>query len=245
MFFFRKKLTQTADLSWLGADMHAHLLPGIDDGAQDMAASLELIRGLAELGYSRLVVTPHVLWEVYPNTPEIILGRLAELRRAVQDAGIAVQLDAAAEYFIDDHLVDELDRKAPLLTLKDNRVLTEFSMITTPYDLLQIFFDLQIQGYQPVLAHPERYIYLGRKKEVFDSLHDAGVLFQLNLLSLTGHYGRTVQELAFYLLEKNYYHFAGTDLHHARQLALLQKLAASSTIDKLKEYPFRNKELLK
>jgi tyrosine-protein phosphatase YwqE len=244
MFFFRKKNTRTPDLSWLGTDIHAHLLPGIDDGAQDMDTSLELVRGLAALGYKKLVATPHVLWEIYPNTPEIIKATLSGLQAAAMQAGITVELNAAAEYFIDDHLIGLLDRKAPLLPLHNNLVLAEFSMATAPFDLQQIFFDMQLQGYQPVLAHPERYIYLARSKEVFDGLWDAGVYFQLNLLSLAGHYGRTVQELAFFLLENGYYHFAGTDLHSPRQLDALQKLAASDIMDQLKDYPFRNKELM-
>lgn len=240
MFFFRKKNTRTPDLSWLGTDIHAHLLPGIDDGAQDMNTTLELVGGLAALGYKKLVATPHILWEVYPNTPDIISARLLDVQAAAREAGITIDIHAAAEYFIDDHLIGLLDQKAPLLPVHDNLVLTEFSMATAPFDLQQIFFDMQLQGYQPVLAHPERYIYLGRSKEVFDNLKDAGVFFQLNLLSLCGQYGRTVQELAYYLLEGGYYDFAGTDLHTIRQLEALQKLAASPIIDQLKDYPFQN-----
>ncbi len=244
MFFFRKKIKRTPDLSWLSTDMHAHLLPGIDDGARDEAASLELIRGLAELGYKKLVATPHVLWEVYPNTPEIIGEKLVQTRKLVQEAGIDIQLNAAAEYYIDDYFAELLAQKANLLTLHGKLVLTEFSMVTAPFDLQQVFFEVQILGYQPVLAHPERYVYLSRNKEVFEQLRDAGVYFQLNLLSLAGYYGRGVQELAQYLLEQGYYHLAGTDLHSARQLELLQKFAASPTIDRLRDYPFQNAELL-
>lgn len=244
MFFFRRKPARTADLSWLGADLHAHLLPGIDDGATDLPTAVALVRGLTDLGYRKLVATPHILWEVYPNTPAIIHGQLAVVRNELSAQGIGVQLEAAAEYFIDDHFFDEVNQKAPLLCLHRQLVLTEFSMATAPYELQQVFFDLQLQGYQPLLAHPERYIYLGRHRPVFDTLHDAGVQFQLNLLSLVGHYGRSVQELAFYLLDKGYYHFAGTDLHNLRQLELLRKLAAADTVERLKDYPFRNKELL-
>lgn len=244
MFFFRKKSTKVPDLSWLGADMHAHLLPGIDDGAPDIFTSLDLIRGLADLGYRKLIATPHILWEVYPNTPEIIMAKLATLRGAVEDAGIDVSLHAAAEYFIDDYFEEQLKLKKPLLTLYQNYVLVEFSMVTAPYDLQRIFFDMQIQGYQPVLAHPERYVYLEHRKEVFDQLKDSGCLFQLNLLSLSGHYGRSVTELAHYLLDKGYYNLAGTDLHHPRHLTLLQKLAVSPVIDQLRDYPLQNINLL-
>lgn len=244
MFFFRKKSTKVADLSWLGADMHAHLLPGIDDGAPNLETSIELIRGLVALGYRKLIATPHILSDIYPNTPEIIREKLALVRNELTAQGIDVTLDAAAEYFIDDQFEELLRKKEPLLTLKDNYVLVEFSMVTAPYELQQVFFEMQIQGYQPVLAHPERYVYLDRRREVFDSLKDAGCLFQLNMLSLTGHYGRTVTEIANYLLEKGYYNLAGTDMHHPRHLALLQKLAASSTLDDLRDYPLLNKSFL-
>lgn len=244
MFFFRKKSPKVTDLSWLGADMHAHLLPGIDDGAPDLETSLELVRGLAALGYRKLIATPHILGDVYPNTPEIIAGKLTLLRNALQEQDLNITLHAAAEYFIDDHFEALLQQKKPLLTLKDNLVLVEFSMITAPFDLQQVFFEMQIQGYQPVLAHPERYIYLGNRREVFHSLKDAGCLFQLNLLSLTGHYGRAVTEIAHYLLDQGLYNLAGTDLHHPRHLAMLQKLAASGTIEPLHDYPLLNNSLV-
>ncbi len=235
MLFFGKKKSVDIDLSWLGADMHSHLIPGIDDGAPDMETSLELVRGLQQLGYKKLVTTPHILWEVYPNTPAIIADGLAALKQAVAAEGIAVELHAAAEYFIDEYFEETLKAKVPLLPVSGNMVLVEFSMLTAPMDLQQVLFQMQIQGYVPVLAHPERYTYLAQRKPVFDELKEAGCVFQLNLLSLTGHYGRQVQELAEYLCKKNYYSLAGTDLHNTRHLAALQKLSSSSLFSRLKD----------
>lgn len=236
MFFFgKKKATPSVDLSWLGADMHSHLIPGIDDGSPDVATSLELIRGLQNYGYKKLITTPHILWEVYPNTAETITNGLAILKTALAAEGIEIELQAAAEYFIDEHFEGQLKKKVPLLPVHGNMVLVEFSMITAPLDLQQVLFEMQIQGYQPIVAHPERYIYLAQRKQFFDELKDAGCLFQLNLLALTGYYGKTVQDLADFLLKKNYYSFAGTDLHNARHLAALQKLAGSSQFAKLKD----------
>jgi tyrosine-protein phosphatase YwqE len=226
--FFKKKETGNVDLSWLVADMHSHLVPAIDDGSQDITTSVALVKGLVELGYKKIITTPHILWEVYPNTPEIISNGIGEVRKAVHEAGIAVELHAAAEYYIDDHFENHLQSKAPLLTLSSNIVLVEFSMMTAPLDLQQIIFELQIQNYQPVIAHPERYIYLSNKKEFFDDLKEAGCYFGLNLLSLTPHYGSSVQELAAYLLKKNYYDFAGTDMHNQKHLNALQRLPSSS-----------------
>lgn len=235
MFFFKKKENKATDLSWIGTDMHSHLVPGIDDGSPDMATSLELVKGFAALGYKKIVTTPHILWEVYPNTAEIIQSGVAELNKAVKEAGMPTQVSAAAEYFIDEHFKELLKNKVPLLPISGNMVLVEFSMLTAPLDLQEVLFEMQLQNYQPVIAHPERYTYLNRKKDLFDELKSAGLFFQLNLLSLTGHYGDTVQALAEYLLKKDYYDFAGTDLHHHRHLAALQKLGASPLLKKLKD----------
>jgi protein-tyrosine phosphatase len=235
MLFFRKKENTSIDLSWLQTDMHSHLIPGIDDGSPDLQTSIELIKGFASLGYSKIITTPHILWDVYPNTRELILNKYAELINAVLEAEIDIQIEVAAEYFIDEHLNSLLKNKTPLLTLSGNMVLVEFSMLSAPFDLQEVLFEMQLQNYQPVIAHPERYSYLNRKKEVFDELRNSGCLFQLNLLSLQGYYGSSVQELAEYLLKKGYYDFAGSDLHHERHMAGLQKLKTATWMRKLME----------
>ncbi|MGZ3939080.1 MAG: tyrosine-protein phosphatase [Flavisolibacter sp.] len=227
MLFFSNKKANPVDLSWLSTDMHSHLLPGIDDGAPDLSTSVEVVKGFQAMGYQKIVTTPHILWEIYPNTPEIISTKEKELSKALKDGGIDIKFKAAAEYFIDEHFVQQLKKKMPLLTIAENLVLVEFSMIASPVDWQEIFFEMQMQNYQPVLAHPERYTYLGRRTEVFDQLKDAGCWFQVNLLALSGYYGETVQQLSDYLLKKKYYDLAGTDLHHHKHLQQLQKLPAS------------------
>lgn len=204
--------------------MHSHLLPGIDDGSPDLSASIELIKGFAGLGYQKIITTPHILWEVYPNTRQIIESKLEEVKKALAENNLDIQLHAAAEYFIDDHFATELKNKIPLLPISGNKVLVEFSMLSMPIDVQEILFEMQMQNYQPVLAHPERYTYLMRRTEVFEELKNSGCWFQLNLLSLTRYYGESVQQLADYLLKKNYYDLAGTDLHHEKHLLQLQKL---------------------
>jgi protein-tyrosine phosphatase len=235
LFFGKRKAPANIDLSWLAADMHSHLIPGIDDGSPDVATSIELIKGLQKLGFKKLITTPHILWEVYPNTTEIITEGLTTLKKALEEEAIAIDIHAAAEYFIDEYFEGSLKKKVPLLPISGNLVLVEFSMLTAPMDLQQVLFEMQIQGYQPVIAHPERYIYLSNRKQFFDELKDAGCYFQLNLLSLTGHYGKSVLELADYLCKKDYYNLAGTDLHHERHLKALQKLSSSQLFSKLKE----------
>ena len=244
MLFFKKKNTKTLDLSWLHTDMHSHLVPAIDDGSPDVDTSLQLIKGLAELGYKKIITTPHILWEIYPNTPEKIGNGLQQVQQAAGKEGIDVQLHAAAEYFIDEHFQSQLQNKQPLLTISGNMVLVEISMMNAPLDLMETLFEMQIQNYQPVIAHPERYVYLSRNKEFFENLKNAGYLFQLNLLSLTGHYGTAVKELAEYLIKQDYYDLAGTDLHHARHLDSLQKLAGLSSLEKLKDSGLLKNHLL-
>jgi protein-tyrosine phosphatase len=224
MFFGKKKASADVDLSWLVADMHSHLVPGIDDGSTDIATSVTLIRGMMDLGYKKIITTPHILWEIYPNTPDVIVNGFEEVKKEIQLQGLEVELRAAAEYFIDDYFESQVEMKVPLLTLSDNLVLVEFSMVTAPMDLQQVIFELQMQNYQPVLAHPERYVYLSRTKKVFDDLKSAGCFFQLNLLSLAGHYGSSVLELAEYFMKEKMYDFAGTDLHGQRHLDGLRKL---------------------
>jgi protein-tyrosine phosphatase len=235
MLFFKKKNNKGLDLSWLQTDMHSHLIPAIDDGSPDLATSVEMIKSLSELGYKKLITTPHILWEMYPNTPDKISSGINEVRKAIDDAGIKVELHAAAEYYIDDHFEEDLKNKAPLLPISSTMVLVEMSMVNAPMDIMDILFEMQMQNYQPVIAHPERYIYLLRNKQFFEKLKDAGYLFQLNLLSLTGYYGVTVKELAEYLIKQDYYDLAGTDAHSPKHIEALQKLASSSSFQKLQD----------
>ncbi len=234
MLFWKKKHI-ALDLSWLNTDLHSHLIPAIDDGSQDITTSVQLIKGLMEFGYKKIITTPHILWEMYPNTPDVIINGCAEVNKALAEQNIPVELSAAAEYYMDEHFFEELTNKVPLLTLKNRLLLVEFSMMTAPFDLNDILFELQLQNYQPLIAHPERYIYLRNKKEFFDELKNQGCLFQLNLLSLTGNYGTSVQELAEYLVKKEYYDYAGTDLHNERHLHSLQKLSSSTHLARLKD----------
>jgi tyrosine-protein phosphatase YwqE len=243
MFFWKKK-KEPVDLSWLGVDMHSHLIPGIDDGSPDMASSIALIREMQQLGYRKIITTPHILSGLYPNTTEIILSGLDDLRKELAAQQMDIEVYAAAEYFIDEHFQEQLKAKAPLLTLKDNLVLVEFSMITAPLDLQDVLFEMQLQHYQPIIAHPERYVYLRSRMEFFEELKNAGAQFQLNLLSITGHYGAHVRELAEYLLQKGMYDYAATDLHGPRHIEKLKTLTSAPLYTTLKEANLKNALLM-
>ena len=223
LFSRSKPKGQRFDFSLLNADMHSHLLPGIDDGAEDIGDSLELIKGMRELGYKKLITTPHVMWDMYKNSHEIIKEKLALVQQAVKEANIDVEITAAAEYFLDEHVEELLRNKEPLLTIKDNMVLTEFSMAFPSMNIKEIIFEMHMQGYQTIIANPERYIYLERNKDFYTELRDSGCYFQLNILSMSGHYGRSVVELAQYLLKNGFYNLIGTDLHHSGHLEGLQR----------------------
>jgi len=235
MIFFRKKNADlnVADYSALQADIHSHLLPGIDDGSPDIETSVQLIRGMKKLGYKKLITTPHIMWDVYKNTRDIISGKLQELKDRLASEQVDIEIHAAAEYFIDDHLGELVEQKEPLLSFGNNLVLVEFSMVSQPFEWKRTLFEMQIQGYQPVIAHPERYAYLDRNKNFYDELKSAGYLFQLNILSLSGQYGNSVTELARYLTKKGYYDLIGTDLHHMRHLEALRNPSVLSPLQQL------------
>ena len=230
---FRKKNSEgSADFSALYADMHSHLIPGIDDGSPNMETSIELVKGLMDLGYKKIITTPHIMWDMYKNTNEIIQMGWEAVNRELEKKKMGVEFHAAAEYFLDDHFIDLLNGKAPLLTIKDNMVLVEFSFVEAAINFKEILFNLQIKGYQPIIAHPERYLYFKADKTWYEEIKNAGCLFQLNLLSLTGYYGKGSVELAHYLIKQKYINFLGTDLHHDRHMQALGAVA-SDTIKKL------------
>ncbi|TXB68914.1 tyrosine-protein phosphatase [Phaeodactylibacter luteus] len=221
MFSFFKKTRPLGSYRFLGTDFHSHLLPGIDDGAKDMADSLRLIRRLADMGFTRLITTPHIMADLYPNTPEAILAKRDEVRKAMQEAGISLPLDAAAEYLMDEGF-EALLETGNLLALPGNRVLVEMSFISEPPKLDAYLFRLQTKGYRPVLAHPERYLFLRERMSRYQELRERGCEFQLNLLSLTGYYGKPTRENALALLKAGLIDYAASDLHHDRHAERLE-----------------------
>lgn len=223
---FKKKneepIAVPIDYSMLGVDMHSHLLPGIDDGSPDAATSVSYIKKMMELGYRKFITTPHAYPDLYPNNPATIQAALAVLQKQLQEEAVDVEVHAAAEYFIDDTFADRLKNKEQLLTLHNNFVLVEISFMQPPPDLNEVLFELIVQGYQPVLAHPERYNFYHSKKEIYHRFKDQGCLLQINLLSLIGYYGKSVQDAAHFLVQEKLVDLVGTDLHHQRHLEAMQ-----------------------
>lgn len=209
------------DLSVLRTDMHSHLIPAIDDGSKDLDDSVAMIRRFSELGYQKVVTTPHVMSDFYKNTPEIINEGLEKVRARLKQEGISVEIEAAAEYYLDEAL-EQLIKDKNLLTFGDNYVLFELPFVAEPPNLNSIIFDLQTQGYKPVLAHPERYGFWYNDFDKYLELHDKGVLLQLNILSLIGHYSPETKKIAERLVKEGVVSFLGSDCHHLHHLELIE-----------------------
>ena len=195
MLFFKKKEILLNEVFPAGfVDIHSHLLPGIDDGAKDLENSISLISKMYSYGIKNFITTPHVLGDVYPNSTETIKNKLSEVRSTLKEQGFNdVKIEAAAEYMIDEQFLERLEQD-DILTLKDNFILVEMSYFNAPFNLYDILFEIQLKGYKPVLAHPERYAFYHNDFENFYKLKKAGCVFQLNLLSLTEQYGKGVQK---------------------------------------------------
>lgn len=237
-----------ATLADLHTDMHSHLLPGLDDGAETLTHSLELLSELRQLGFRKLVMTPHIMGDFYKNTPAGIRAALAELRAAAAAAGLGdVELECAAEYYLDEWLGRKLADGTELLSFGGERryLLFETSYMNEPFNLQATIFELKAAGYQPVLAHPERYTYFyGRFAEIKKLREEYGVLLQLNLNSLAGYYSPAARRVAEQLIDEGLVDFVGTDTHHLRHTAALgTKTVKSKYFHKLLALPLLNNTL--
>ncbi|MEO5781725.1 MAG: CpsB/CapC family capsule biosynthesis tyrosine phosphatase, partial [Ginsengibacter sp.] len=231
LFRKTKKEIYTGEPFPVTTDIHSHILAGIDDGSQDITTSLKLVKGLYDLGYRRLVATPHVIGDYYRNNPIIINRELEILKRACAEAGIDIELSAAAEYMLDDYFVNILNRKE-VLPVFQNYLLTELPYSVIPMNVSEMVFEIITAGYKPILAHPERYFYYHHDFTEYARLKDMGFLLQVNLLSLTGYYGPQVAKAAKYIFENDLADFVGTDMHHFRHLETLSSKETNAIVNK-------------
>ena len=222
---FSKKINLT-ELYENATDMHNHLLPGIDDGSATVETSIEMIQKFESLGFSNIYATPHTMSDLYPNTPDTISKSLKNLTSSYKGA---TKLKAASEYMIDSDFEDMVnDNSESLLTFKDKHILVEQSFYR-PYDRFQeVLYKLQMKGFQPVLAHPERYLYYADDLSFFTTLKNKGIKLQLNTLSLTEHYGPKTFSVTKKLLTDNLYDFMGTDAHKVEHLNKIETIKISS-----------------
>jgi len=198
-------------------DIHSHILFGIDDGAKTIEDSNFLMQSLLDMGFSKCITTPHTSEYVWDNTRENITAKHEEVKKLSPELTSKLSLGVASEYMINDSFV-KLFQSKNLLTLKDNHVLVEMSYLAAPLALYDYLFELQLAGYIPVLAHPERYGFYHNNFTEYSKLKKAGCLFQINLLSAVGYYGPEVMKTAEKLLENNMIDFTGSDVHHKNHI---------------------------
>jgi len=244
MFGLFKRSVQP-DLSFIGVDMHSHLLPGLDDGLPDIKDTIAYMKQLHALGYEKFICTPHILSDVHPNTPETILPILENVRTAIKEEGLPVTVEAAAEYMIDHEFEELIKSGKQLLTFGKNFILIEMSYLAPSPNLNSVIFELKVRGLQPIVAHPERYNYYHHQFKQYEKLKDVGCWMQVNLLSLSGYYGSQVKKAAERLIEAGLIDLVGTDMHHANHLNATKAFASSKDLYKiLKDVPLKNKMLL-
>lgn len=239
----REAILPSVDLSALKVDMHSHLIPGIDDGSRSMDESIAMLAKFENLGYKKVITTPHIMGDFYKNTPEIILNGLEEVRIIAKQLGLKIEIEAAAEYYFDESLMDRLKREEKLLTFGNNYVLFEFSMMSEPNQIEELLFELISQKYKPILAHFERYtFYFGSINKAIE-YREKGVAIQLNLNSLTGHYGPDVKNQAERLVDSGAIDFVGSDCHRMDHLMILERNLGRHYFHKVLELDLKNSNL--
>lgn len=243
---FKPGTTQPEDLSagcFWQTDIHSHLVPGIDDGVTDLEQSLTCLRQLADWGIKHVITTPHVNRDWYPNTSATLREGQAILQNLVTENDLPLTIEVAAEYLLDDFFPQLLEADDLLTFGAERYVLIETGWSSAPHFMEDVLFRLQTKGYQPILAHPERYRYYHENMPALAKLREVGCLFQLNWASLTGQYGSSVQKQGRRLLELEWVDFIGSDIHRPASLDALARLFSSTDYKKLEQQPLRNQSL--
>lgn len=226
---FKSKPQLTSLIPTNFIDIHSHILPGIDDGAKNVNDSNYLLDSMKKMGFQKVITTPHTMSNVWNNTTITINEAYNLVKQELPEISSTLNLNYASEYFIDEYFIESF-KKQPLLTLKDNFVLVEMSYLNPPIPLHEYLFELQLAGYQPVLAHPERYVYYHHNFKDYEKLKKMGCLFQINLLSTVGYYGKEVAIAADKLLQAEMINYAGSDIHHKQHIeSFKRKIIIKST----------------
>ncbi len=242
---FKKKNKEPEFLfNSLKVDMHSHLIPGIDDGAQNLEESIALTKAFIDLGFKKIITTPHIMADYYRNTPDIVLEGLDLWREELHKQNINIEVEAAAEYYLDEAFENKLD-KGNLLTMGNNYLLFELSFINFPNNMEDMVKKMNDKGYKPILAHPERYPYLYSSIDLYYQIKEYGCYFQMNTIALTGHYGKQTQKIAEQLVESNLIDFLGSDMHRLQHAIALKESLHHPLLKKLLfEHSLMNERLL-
>ena len=222
-WFSKKQIEVELDplnFSVLKTDIHSHFIPGIDDGSPDMETTISLIKEMQGLGFKKVITTPHVMSDFYKNSSDIILKGLTDIRSELKVQNINMEIEAAAEYYIDYDFEQKIG-KEKFLTFGDNYILVELSFMEAPKNLFDIIFKLQLEGYKVVLAHPERYAFF--TMDDYEELVNRGVLLQINWLSIIGYYSPQIEQKTKDLIEADMVSFIGSDCHNMNHAELYKK----------------------
>jgi protein-tyrosine phosphatase len=223
-------------------ELHSHLIPGIDDGVQTLEQSIEIIIEFAKLGYRKIITTPHIMADFYKNGPHNILPGLETLRSALKEKQIDIAIEASAEYMVDDMLLKKISN-SELLPFGKNYILFELPFDQEPPNVKDVIFELQLSGYKPVLAHPERYPYYANQPLKYTELRDAGVLLQLNINSIVGYYAPQMIKTVQWLTKEKLIHFVGSDCHHMRHFVPFTSALHSDLYQQVCKLPLLNNSL--
>jgi len=221
--------------SLVDIDIHSHLIPSIDDGAKDMERAIELILALKEMGYKKLITTPHVS-DMFLNSSKDILDAYTGLKKELVKREIDIEIEVAAEYYIDENFVELLKKKDLLSFGKNKYILFELSYFTPTEDLESLIYDIKLSGYTPVLAHPERYVYFHNHIDRYRNIKEMGVLFQINLTSIANYYSDDITKIVKMLIHNGMVDFIGTDIHHRQHIKFLKKAMSKQIYKKIFKY---------
>jgi protein-tyrosine phosphatase len=220
-------------------DMHSHVLPGIDDGAQTVDESIVLVKKMMALGIKKIIATPHIMADFYRNTPETINNALQILKAELAAQNIDIAIEAAAEHYFDETFEARVEQKK-MMTMGDNYALFEYPFISPPPNAFPVIQKMIEWGeYKPILAHPERYSFLDI--EGMAMLRNWGCNMQMNTISLTGYYGKDVKKKAEAMIDNQLVDFISSDMHHPRHAQALKDALSMPYLKKVMfDYPLKN-----
>ncbi len=241
-FLFGKseKPSRSFDYSSIAVDMHSHVLPGIDDGAKTPEDSIALIKKMMAVGIKKIIATPHIMADFYKNTPDTINRSLDVLKAELVKQNIDIEIHAAAEHYFDETFEPMINKRS-LMTMGDNYALFEYPFMSPPPNAYTVIQKMMEWGeYKPILAHPERYSYMN--VDAIANLRSWGCNMQLNTISLTGYYGKSIKKRAEMLVDNNLVDFISSDMHHLRHAAAFKDALDSPYLAKLLggDYPLKN-----
>lgn len=233
MRLFNSKKKSFTNFSHIGIDLHSHVLPGLDDGSPSLSESLNMLREMEMMGFRKIITTPHVISDLYPNSREQILGQLYHLLDMIRQENIHIEVEASGEYHMDQDFPGRVEVGEVIPFGKNKYLLIELPFQKPVFPILEILNQTRLSGYEVVIAHPERYVWLMGKRKLYEELKDRGMHFQLNLNSLNGLYGFPAKIAANQLIADGMIEFVGSDAHHAGHLLALQKVLYNRHFEKL------------